>query len=55
VEWGTLIGVSGRTAERAISTLRQQGLISREPGRITVLDMAALRALARASGDPAGG
>ncbi|MFD4738446.1 Crp/Fnr family transcriptional regulator [Streptomyces virginiae] len=55
VEWGTLIGVSGRTVEREISRLREQGLIAKGPGRITVLDMAGLRTLAHPTGGGAGG
>ncbi|MFE9449552.1 Crp/Fnr family transcriptional regulator [Streptomyces sp. NPDC006739] len=46
VEWGTLIGVSTRTAERAIGALRDRKLIGEGRGRVTVLDMEGLRALA---------
>lgn len=46
LEWGSLIGVSKRTAERAIATLRDAKLIGSGMKRITIHDMAGLRALA---------
>lgn len=46
LEWGSLIGVSKRTAERAIASLRQAGLIGSATKRITIHDLAKLRALA---------
>jgi CRP/FNR family cyclic AMP-dependent transcriptional regulator len=46
LEWGSLIGVSKRTAERAIATLRKAGLIGSGMKRITIHDMDGLRALA---------
>lgn len=46
LEWGSLIGVSKRTAERAIATLRRAGLIASGMKRITIHDMEGLRALA---------
>jgi CRP/FNR family transcriptional regulator, cyclic AMP receptor protein len=46
LEWGSLIGVSKRTAERAIATLRKAGLIGSGTKRITIRDMPGLRALA---------
>lgn len=46
LEWGSLIGVSKRTAERAIASLRQAGLIGSGAKRITIHDLPELRALA---------
>ncbi|MEW2518909.1 Crp/Fnr family transcriptional regulator [Actinacidiphila alni] len=46
LEWGSLIGVSKRTAERAIASLRQAGLIGSGTKRITIHDLPRLRALA---------
>lgn len=46
LEWGSLIGVSKRTAERAIAALRQAGLIESGTRRITVHDLPGLRAMA---------
>lgn len=49
MEWGNLIGVSKRTAERAIAALRQDGLIGSGTKRITILDLPGLRALAHST------
>lgn len=46
LEWGSLIGVSKRTAERAIATLRANGYIGSRTKRIIVPDLPRLRALA---------
>ncbi|HEY3479812.1 MAG TPA: Crp/Fnr family transcriptional regulator [Streptomyces sp.] len=46
LEWGSLIGVSKRTVERAIAALRKDGLIGSGMKRITIHDMEGLRALA---------
>ncbi|WP_188284825.1 Crp/Fnr family transcriptional regulator [Streptomyces sp. CBMA29] len=46
LEWGSLIGVSKRTAERAIATLRDNKLIGSGMKRITIHDMEGLRTLA---------
>lgn len=46
LEWGSLIGVSKRTAERAIAALREAGLIGSGARRITIHDLPGLRAMA---------
>ncbi|MEU1704815.1 Crp/Fnr family transcriptional regulator [Streptomyces sp. NPDC005706] len=46
LEWGTLIGVKASSVERALRELRDNEIVAAGAGRITVRDMAALRALA---------